>query len=149
MRPRLLALIVLFCGFAGCGDGIKRVPVQGRVTAKGEPLDGTLVQFVPAGATKGEGGLGYSDKDGNYSLSGLRGAKGIVAGDYKVRLIRLVGPDGAPLPADADPVDTPGSKESLPRQYTAVEATPLKATVGETGATVNIDLPTGLPRRKR
>jgi hypothetical protein len=145
-RLRFLAMITLFLGLVGCGgDGLKRVPVQGKITAMGQPLDNATIQFIPAGSTKGEGGIGVSDHDGNFTLIG---ALGVVPGEYKVRIIRLLARDGTVLPADAKQADNPGCKESVPGPYTSVEGTPLKATVPETGGEVVIDIPAKIAGRK-
>jgi hypothetical protein len=150
MRRRFLAMALLFLGLAGCwGDGLRRVSVQGKLTAKGQPLDGATVQFIPLGSTKGEGGMGRSESDGSFTLIGSRaGAKGVVPGEYKVRVSRLIARDGTPLPADATEADNPGSRESVPGPYNSLEATPLKATVPATGGTVTIDIPANVVRRK-
>ncbi len=146
----LAALTVLLLGLVGCGgDGLKRVPVKGKITAKGEPLDGVTVQFIPTGATQGEGGIGRSDNDGNFSLTGSRrGDEGVVAGEYKVRLSRLVAPDGTPLPADAKQAETPNARESVPAPYSSLEGTPLTATVPEAGGDVTIEIPATVLRGK-
>src|SRR5262245_28365048 len=86
-RLGFFATAVLFLAFAGCGgDGLRRVSIQGKLTAKGKPLDNAVIQFLPAASTKGEGGIGRSDGDGNFTLIGSRaGDRGIVPGEYKVR----------------------------------------------------------------
>ncbi len=142
-----IATIGLFLGLIGCGDGIKRVPVQGKLTAKGQPVDNAVVMFIPTGTTKGEGGIGQSDRDGNFTLSGLKGVKGLTAGEYKVRVNRFLKPDGTPLPPDAPEADNPGARETVPPPYSSADST-LKATVPDAGGTVNIDLPTKLTGRK-
>ncbi|HEY7428712.1 MAG TPA: hypothetical protein VH682_31065 [Gemmataceae bacterium] len=148
-RLHFPAALALFLGLLGCGDGLKRVPVQGKITAKGQPLENATVQFIPAGSTQGEGGMGVSDNDGNFTLIGSRaGAKGVVAGEYKVRVSRLLARDGTPLPADAKQADNPGCKESVPVPYASLEATPLKATVPEAGGEVAIDIPAKILGRK-
>jgi hypothetical protein len=139
--------IVLFLGLAGCGDGIKRVPVQGKLTAKSIAVDGAFVQFVPASTTKGEGGIGQTDHDGNFSLSGNKGVVGVAAGEYKVRVSRLIAHDGTPLPYGATQADNPGCRESVPAPYGTADS-PLTATVPEAGGTVNIDLPVKLLGRR-
>jgi hypothetical protein len=148
-RLRFLAATALLLGLVGCGDGLKRVPVQGKVTATGQPLDNATVQFIPAGSTQGEGGIGVSDPDGNFTLTGSRaGAQGVVPGEYKVRVSRLLARDGTVLPTDAKQADNPGCKESVPWLYASLEGTPLTATVPETGGEVAIDIPMMLSRRK-
>jgi hypothetical protein len=143
MRPLpFLATPVVLLALAGCGDGLRRVPVQGKLTANGQPLDGAVVQFIPLGVTKGEGGMGRSDRDGSFTLIGSRGgATGVVPGEYRVRVSRLVARDGTPLPADAKQAENPGAKESVPAPYSALGATPLKVTVPEEGGALTIDVP--------
>ena len=146
---RFLAATALLLGLVGCGDGLKRVPVQGKLTATGQPLDNATVQFIPTDETKGEGGMGRSDDGGNFTLTGSRaGAEGIVPGQYKVRVSRLLARDGTVLPTDAKQADNPGCKESVPKLYASLEATPLTATVPETGGEVAIDIPMIMSRRK-
>ena len=149
-RLGFLLLAGLLLGAAGCGgDGLKRVPVRGRITAQGVPLDEAVIQFLPAGSTRGEGGIGRSDNEGNYSLTGSRnGIRGVVPGDYRVRVSRLVAPDGTPLGPDGREADTPGSHESLPREFASLDATPLKFTVPPSGGVVDIDIPAKVLRRK-
>lgn len=148
-RSRIFAASLLFVGLVGCGDGLRRVPVQGKLTAKGQPVEGATVQFIPTGSTKGEGGMGRSDAEGNFSLIGTRaGAKAVVPGEYKVCVSRLVDRDGSALPWDAKEADYPGARESIPSPYNSLDGTPLKATVPEAGGTVNIDIPVAIGRRK-
>jgi hypothetical protein len=149
MRRRLLVTIALFLGALGCGgDGLKRVPVQGKLTAKGQVLDGAVIQFIPTGSTRGEGGIGRADSDGNFSLTGSRaGEKGVVPGEYRVRVSRLVERDGKVLGPDAKQADHPSARESVPGAYASIDS-PLKATVPEAGGTVNVDVPESVLRRK-
>jgi hypothetical protein len=142
-RLCFLASVVPLLGLLGCGDGIKRVPVQGKLTAKGDPVEGAYVQFIPAGDTRGEGGMGRTDRDGNFSLEGARGVKGLAPGEYKVRVSRLVLPDGKPLPWGATEADNPGCRESIPPPYSTPEST-LAATVPESGGTINVEIPAKL-----
>ena len=144
-----IATVLLVVGLAGCGDALKRVPVRGTITANGAPLDNAAITFMPAGETSGEGGFGRSDGDGNFVLSEARtGRKAIAPGEYRVRVSRLTGPDGTPLPPAAKPADTPGARESVPREYASAADTPLKATVPETGGVVNLEIPAAVLRRE-
>jgi hypothetical protein len=139
-----IALVVLLLGLVGCGDGLKRVPVQGKITVMGKALDNATVQFLPTGATKGEGGIGRSDADGNFTLIGSRkGDQGVVPGEYKVRVSRLVEPNGTPLPSDAKQAEHPSARESVPPAYAATDS-PLSATVPDAGGSVHLDIPAKL-----
>lgn len=150
MRAYCLGSAILVVALVGCGgDGLQRVPVQGRITAKGVPLDNAIVQFIPVEATKGEGGLGVSDSDGNFTVVGTRaGHQEVCPGEYKVRVSRLIARDGSTLPPDAKQADNPGCHESIPGPYTSLEGTPLKVVVPETGGAVAIDIPVAVVRRK-
>ena len=147
-RAQLVAGFVLLASVAGCGDGLRRVHVQGKVTAQGQPVDNAVVSFVPLGATKGEGGIARSDRDGNFTLIGSRrGDKGVVPGEYRVRVSRLITRSGALLDPAANEADNPGSYDSVPRPYSSGES-PLKASVPEEGGPVTIDIPVKLLGRK-
>src|SRR5689334_13526188 len=66
---RLLALAVFVLGLTGCGgDGLKRVKVKGKITAKGQPVDKAALVFLPLGSTQGLGGIGGSDASGNFTV---------------------------------------------------------------------------------
>ena len=144
---RFLGPVVIVFFMIGCsGDGLKRVKVKGKVTAKGQPVDHATVVFVPAGTTKGLGGLGGSDDQGNFSVSGATDARktveGLVPGDYTVRVTRMVTHDGKPLPPDAPEADNPGCKETVPLKYSSPNSG-IKVTVPESGE-VSVDIPEGL-----
>jgi hypothetical protein len=141
--PFLLAAVVLAVRLGmGGGDGLRRVPIHGKLTAKGQPLSHATILFVPLATTRGEGGIGRTDDGGNFTLIGSRqGAKGLVPGDYRVVVRRLISKDGAVLPDDAKEADNPGCKESVPKPYPYLESTTLKATVSEVGGEVLIDIP--------
>jgi hypothetical protein len=147
-RRQGLALAVLFVGVVGCG-GDKIVSVLGKVTAKGVVLDGAAVQFIPTGGTKGEGGTGLADADGNFSLVQSRTARnGVLPGEYRVAVRRSVGADGKVLDPDTKTRDRPDMRESVPAPYSSPIDTPLKYTVPESGGELNIDLPVKVGGRK-
>lgn len=146
-RMCLIMALALFPALAGCGDGIKRVPVQGKVRAKGVPIKGAFVQFVPLSDTKGEGGIGQSDDDGNFSLSGLKKVTGVAPGEYRIRVSRLVKADGSLLPYGATQADNPDARESIPAPYSSPDS-PLTAKVPEGGGTIDVDIPVSLVGQK-
>jgi hypothetical protein len=62
----LLVITLVLAAVAGCGE--VRVPVKGKVTLDGQPVDSGSISFQPAdGAGPGTGGV---IKDGFYSLAG-------------------------------------------------------------------------------
>ena len=148
-RLPVMATALLVLTPTGCGDGLARVPVRGKITAKGQPLDRAVVQFIPMESTKGEGGIGVSDDQGNFTLTGSRaGAKGVVPGEYRVRVSRLLARDGTVLPADAKQAENPGARESIPAEYASLEGTRLRVTVPDTGGDMSIDIPAPVLGRK-
>lgn len=137
----LLAATASLC-ITGCGgDGLRRVPVEGQVTAKEAAVGGATILFLPADGTLGEGGIGTTDPSGRFSLVGSRqGAAGVVPGKYRVRVSRLMDRDGTVLPVDAKQADYPHSAESIPPPYSSADS-PLEVTVAEAGGTVNVQIP--------
>jgi hypothetical protein len=145
----VIGTATLFLALVGCGDGMTRVPVQGKISAKGKALDGASIQFIPVGGTKGEGGLGRSDSSGSFTMIGSRaGASGVVPGKYKVRVSRLIARDGTPLSQDAKQADNPGSKESVPGPYNSLDGSPLEVTVTDTGWTGTLEIPVAVLGQK-
>jgi hypothetical protein len=145
-----MATPVLALTLAGCGgDGLTRVAIQGKLTAKGKPVDNAVVQFIPMGSTKGEGGIARSDADGNFTMTGSRqGHRGVVPGDYKVVVSRMVAADGTVLGPDWKQAENPSAKDSIPEKYSSRDSSPLKVTVPETGGSVPVDIPEPLLGRK-
>ncbi|MBA4066805.1 MAG: hypothetical protein C0501_24475 [Isosphaera sp.] len=146
------AAAVLAAGACGCGpaDGLARVPVSGRVTAGGRPVDGALVRFVPTGGTKGYGASARTAADGSFVLADDRGHRGgVVPGAYKVAVNRPARPDGSPLPPDTSELDFPDARESMPRRVASADLTPLAFTVPEAGGEAVIDIPAELFAEKR
>jgi hypothetical protein len=136
-----LVVPILVLGALGCGDGLRRVSVRGRVTAGGAPLARATIQFLPAEGTRGEGGIGTSDSEGNFTLIGSRaGARGVVPGRYRVRVSRTVDRDGTLLPPDARQADHPGAREAVPAPYSSL-ASPLEVSVPEQGGEVHVEIP--------
>jgi hypothetical protein len=136
---------VLIVGLGGCGTHKSNlpdlVPVQGTVTIDEKPLSGTVVTFIPSGATRGAGGAGYTDTDGKYELRYQAGQKGTAAGEYRVVLAKFVMPDGSDLPPNSSvgPMDSP-AKQVLPIRYSDAEQTTLTASVAPAGGTVDFHL---------
>jgi hypothetical protein len=141
-RLRFLTAAVLVPALLGCGgDGLRRVPVKGKLTAKGGPIAGATVLFMPADETKGEGGIGTADSEGNFTLTGSRrGDAGVVPGKYKVRVSRFMNKDGSVLPADHKQADYPHAVESVPAPYSAPDS-PLEVTVPEEGGAITVQIP--------
>jgi hypothetical protein len=148
-RLHSLAAVASVLALLGCGgDGLRRVPVRGTVTAKGAPVGNATLLFLPAEGTKGEGGIGTTDRDGHFTLIGSRrGDAGVVPGKYTVRVSRFVDRDGSVLPVDAKQADYPHAVESVPAPYSAPNS-PLEVTVPDEGGTVDVAIPVKLLGKK-
>src|SRR5579884_2284863 len=108
MRPRrnrgvpagaaLLGVALLLLAGCGLGNG-GRVPVRGKVTLYGEPVDGGVIVFLPAtGAKVGGSPTGGPIENGSYSLAGRQGP---LPGHYRVE-IRWPKKTGRQIPVPGD-----------------------------------------------
>jgi hypothetical protein len=139
VAPLLMASAL--CALVGCGaDGIGVKPVTGRVTYKGEPLQGALIMFRPksGGARVASG---YTRDDGTFVLA-TSGADrgGAMAGDYDVLISKVVEIDAKGMQVDnskqeynpaAPPQEKTRQKSLIPEKYNAPNSPLLSATVGE------------------
>lgn len=83
VRCWYLWTLLLLTTLAGCGTGGPEiVPVSGRVTLDGRPLENADVVFQPAGANRPSSGR--TDKDGLYQLMYKRGIEGARVGEHTV-----------------------------------------------------------------
>jgi hypothetical protein len=111
----------MLLALTGCG-GLRLVPVSGKVTVGGKPLQTGRVCFVPDGSRGNNaqvacvGGIG---KDGRYELNtagavGSEKGKGAPPGWYKVTLMNKTGSTALNSQVKAvyfDEIKTPLSKE--------------------------------------
>ncbi len=81
----LIALGLLACLAAGCGDGRpRRVPVRGQVTIDGEPLRTGFVRLVPDDARPS---VGRIEEDGSFTLTTFSKEDGSVPGTHRVAVV--------------------------------------------------------------
>ena len=125
----VVLLLVAGCSSGGKVDGL--VEVTGQVTLDGKPVPGGIVAFRPD-PSKGVSGpmsCGSIDENGQYLVK-TAGQKGVPAGWYVVTIDAssqgmLTGEGGKPV--------------VIPKKYTRLDATPLKAEV-KPGEKAVIDL---------
>ncbi|MDA1017636.1 MAG: hypothetical protein O3A00_24655, partial [Planctomycetota bacterium] len=67
-----LAVLVLMCVMGCGGSEPHRVPVEGRVTFRGQPIEKGSIVFIPTGDSKGPR-AGTSIESGRYELEADRG----------------------------------------------------------------------------
>jgi hypothetical protein len=167
MKQLLMTLLVLF---VGCNrsdfDAPPTYPVTGKITHNGTPVEGAVVQFLPA---LGEGGptaaSGKTDIEGKYTLrtafTPAVEEEGAMAGEYSVVVHKIT------LPPVIQPISPPAGmssqeqsefmaeqarevmgrqaaqpppKSELPDVYGKKQTTPLEATVTSAGGNFDFDL---------
>ena len=119
--------VVLFVGCSKHDLGtLPLVPVAGKISVEGEPLDRGYIQFIPAGARQAQHQYHSTAEiraDGFYSLK-TRTAEGAPEGNYLV----VVAATATPMP---DPSKRSGWVPDwiIHEKYTQKKTTDLKATV--------------------
>lgn len=132
---RLVALSLTIGLLSGCGDGRPSlVPVSGKVTINGAPVEGALIGFEPDGID------GYSrpsaattDSSGNFVVGTYDKADGMPAGKYKVTVVKkeVMGK----LPENINSEDMAANVQPLRYQWTV----PRKySTSADSGLTVEV-----------
>ena len=134
---RLLLLVVLgLSPLTGCSakpyEGKSRIPISGKVTYDGRPIDGGTISFIPAdGSNRVSGGPLIQ---GAYQVPEEKGAN---EGEYRVE-VRWPRPTGKKY-KDPDTLETYNEqKESMPKKYNTQSE--LTASVTETKNQFDFDL---------
>jgi hypothetical protein len=121
---------------AGCSKKSPLVPIAGRVTLDGKPVASMIVNFTPLGDTDGNGALGYTNDDGQFTLLDARGETGTYVGEYKVSFYPGLSPNKQIDPR-LDVISVP-SKGALPAIYLDPNHTPLIARVPKGGGSIDL-----------
>lgn len=142
--------VVLISSVIGCFGGTEAkgpvtAPASGIVTLDGKPLAGAVVMFLPTGATQGVESVATTDAAGKFQLKTITGDPGVIPGEHRVLINKMVMPDGSPIPTDTDEPEitfvSQGARELVPQKYNNRETSILKATVPATGGdSFNFDL---------
>jgi hypothetical protein len=141
----ILATIVSLNGCQKNGlDGL--VPVAGKVTYQGKPVEGADVVFNPA--SNGRAAFAKTDASGKFQLTTLDPQDGAHPGDYKVTISKkeMINPMTAEEAEEwfhkhSGPPPPRKVKNDLPEKYADEKTSELTATVKENGTNqVNFDL---------
>lgn len=100
-----IGAVAVLAAVVGCGGGatsVKTVPVKGKVTLDGKPVEGATVQFAPEQGSSGRAASGLTKSDGTFELTTVGGGAGAVPGKYKVAITKR---------ATAGPAQAPKSQE--------------------------------------
>jgi hypothetical protein len=137
--------VLLLCYLAGCyqGNSFGTIPVTGKVTYKGQGVEGATISFMPEG--QGRPATAISTAGGAYELSTLD-SKGAIPGPYTVVVRKTEIPLASTAPVSMEDAlklnnkPPPPPKELLPAKYADAAKSPLKFEVKK-GQTNTFDLP--------
>jgi hypothetical protein len=141
-RPAMatLAAALLLAGCSGGGVG-GTVPVSGKVTYKGAPVEGATVSFLGTGDGS-KVATAVSGAGGAYELSTVN-TKGALPGKYSVTVTKTETSEGVAQTmeeAAKSKAPPPTSKELLPAKYGDPAQTPLKFEVKSGSNTFDLKL---------
>ncbi|MGL6195075.1 MAG: carboxypeptidase-like regulatory domain-containing protein [Thermoguttaceae bacterium] len=134
----LLAICVVFSSsILGCNKGPALIPVSGKVTLNGEPLEGANVSFSPKHIGNGDAAVGVTDANGLYKLQIMdpkaKVGGGTTKGEYTVTIRKsLVEWDGKSYVqgmGNSEPARATTVRELMPQIYTSDATTPFSAVV--------------------
>jgi hypothetical protein len=103
-----LLMVLISLSAVGCGGGSNELvlaPVEGRVTLKGSPVSGALVQFSPS---KGPSSIGYTDENGAFTLQSNQ-RPGALPSTHSVKVTI-----GLPRPPELSPGGTENTPQEVP-----------------------------------
>ena|SRR5687767_4277097 len=135
MRRRSLVGLIGLALLVGCNSGSLSgtVPVSGKVTYKGAPVEGAIVTFVPE--TKGRTATATTSAGGVFSLTTVD-ASGAMPGKYKVTVDKVeYGAGGSSSMEEAARGNAAEgqAKRVVPAKYADVASTPLAMEVPSGG----------------
>lgn len=130
---RSLMLVPLWAFCAGCGseevavDRPKTVPVTGTISYQKKPLSGAKVAFVPV-STEGNGAVGQTNENGEFTLMTFEPNDGARPGTYKVTVTKVEVTGELTENSLAPPGET---KALLPEKFGVPRTSGLDAEVAE------------------
>ena len=156
LMVRKLIAVALFvgaiAGAGGCERSSPSVPVEGVVTRNGKPLSDVEIVFLadPGSKTVGPRATGRTDESGRYRLQLEGGGSGAVPGTHRVLVfdLKIRKPalgrgkgtsDTPPELAKRSEVDVKRNSR-VPTNYSDINTTPLRATVGADPLVFDIEL---------
>lgn len=84
MSNRFTKICLVSAAFAaGCGDGVTRYPVSGRILIDGEPLAYGYIKVFPQGARPASSLI---DQDGRFSLMTSGVGEGVPVGNHPIEV---------------------------------------------------------------
>lgn len=132
---RILLLVVMFLGIAGCGKSIEQASssASGKITLDGKPLTSGTLNFYPA--NEGNSAFATINSDGTFTVNTSAGTNGLEPGDYSVVVSYEV-----PSVIDDEGTEVPGVNP-IPARFRNEEVPEISITVPKSGTdALNIDL---------
>lgn len=127
MHLRLLSIFCIAMGVGGCEKRtLSTIPVEGKVTWKGQPLSSGDIAFHPTQLAEGSVnriGIGRLDAEGKFKISTVTHGDGVQPGDYAIVIISSAG-----AARTVDPIAGEVTS-NIPVVYSSITTTPLKATI--------------------
>lgn len=135
LSPLATVLLVPILLAVGCGPNRpKTVQVTGRVTYRGQPLEGARVMFHTQG---GPPAAGTTDKEGRFRLETFSTDDGALIGEHTVTISKYTplqtGASSSAPPDDMRGAGPPPIRQVVPVRYTTPATSPLKAKVTADG----------------
>lgn len=145
-------LSVCLLATLGCTEADNNPPtfnVTGKVTYKNQPVEGASVVLVANGG--GQGAMGNTDADGNYTVGTFGVGDGAVAGSYNVKVFKyemVAEPpnDGDIMTEEEEEEEYTGAEEVeeagnlLPSKYENPTTSGFSVTVVDAPVTLDLDL---------
>ncbi|WP_437201128.1 carboxypeptidase-like regulatory domain-containing protein [Planctomicrobium sp. SH664] len=134
--PGALVLLTVCMGCGGAGDRwIKSqpnvVPAEGVVLYDGAPVADAIVVFAPVEGNYAASAI--TDDAGKFVLSCLRNKPGVIAGDYKVTVMKQAVRDEAPQTDETGAVIPPPMENIIPDKYSNPRKSKLTASIPSQG----------------
>ncbi|PQO31392.1 hypothetical protein C5Y96_13715 [Blastopirellula marina] len=143
-RVLLISAAAVCLFMLGCGAGNQNPPTsaaKGKLTLKGQPVEGATIQFLPA-APEGKVASAKSEADGTFILSTFETGDGAMPGKFKVTVRKLVSVEQG-VQKDGEHAGEPAfvNKDMLPKKYMSTDSSQLEFEVTDGGDnTFDIDL---------
>lgn len=147
VRTACIATICFPLLFVGCSGSNRPtvVPVSGKITFQGEPVEGAQIAFHPTAEGAVRSAVGETDANGEFTLTTFDTGDGATPGEHVVTIFKA-----PPAPSVEFDMDDPGDeydrmmneattrtaasdaeKSTVPAKYAGKETSPEKRTVVE------------------
>jgi hypothetical protein len=145
VAPLLAAGLAFVLSLGGCAQDAsmpKLGKVYGKVTYKGQPVDGGRVVFTPTagkGSETGQGATGAIGTDGSFEMTTFNTGDGAVLGQHVVTVV-VPQKGEMPKPDATSRIEYKLPKNVTPSKYATADKSPLRCTVVEGSQKFDIEM---------